>query len=324
MQPAHRAEAEQQAECAAAHREQDVLGQEQANQRPPAGANRRANGDLTLARDAARQREVRQVGASDQQHQACGGHQHEQGCPHVRPDERIGVAFDDDAPSFVRIWKLPFDAGPNRGHVGLGLLQGNARFQSRKRHQPVKISRHVRGLEREWPPELVERAVEGASRRQHADHRVGLVVEKNRAIDDRGICSELVDPEHMAQNHHVILPPLVFVGQERAASLRPDAEDVEIVRRDSRPTKLDGFPAAREGRGAAGLSGHEFEDGVVLLPVEEVQCGDAVAVAAGRLLENTHNPIGLRVRQRSEQDAIDEAEDRGVGADAECQREDRD
>jgi hypothetical protein len=122
----------------------------------------------------------------------------------------------------------------------------------------------------------------------------------------------------------VILPPLVFVGQKRAASLRPDAEDVEIARRDSRPAKLDGFPAAGEGGGAAGLSGHEFEDGIVLLPVEEVQCGDAVAVAAGRLLEDTNNPIGLRVRQRSEQDAIDEAENRGVGTDAECQREDRD
>src|SRR5260370_22825329 len=128
----------------------------------------------------------------------------------------------------------------------------------------------------------------------------------------------------MAEDDHAILPPLVFIGQKRAASLGLDAVGVEIVRRDTRPTKLDRFAASGEGCGAAALSRHEVEDAVVLLPIEEVQCGDAVAIAAGRLLENTNDPIGIAIRQRLEQDPVDEAEYRGVGADAERQREDRD
>ena len=188
----------------------------------------------------------------------------------------------------------------------------------------MKIARHVGRLERERPPELIERAVEGASRRQHPDDRVRLVVEENRAVDDRGIRSELVDPEHMAEDDHAILASLVLIGKKRAASLRLNAEDLEVAGRDPRPTKLHRIAAPRERRRAAALGGHEVEDGVIRLPVEEIQRGDAVAVAAGRLLEDTDDPIGIRVRQRLEQDAVNEAEDRGVGADAERQREDRD
>ena len=151
---------------------------------------------------------------------------------------------------------------------------------------------------------------------------MGLVVEKNRAIDDRRIRTKLADPEYMAEDHHVVLPKLVFIGQKRTSQLHMDAVDVEKMRRDACSPELDRFPDAREGRGAASLSGHEVEYRVILLPVEEVQRRDTVALAARRLLEDTNDLIGILIGQRLEKDGIDEAEDRGVGADAECQRED--
>ena len=212
----------------------------------------------------------------------------------------------------------------DRVHVGLGLLERDAGLQSRERHEPVKVARHVGRFERERPPELVECAVEGAPGRQHADHRVGLVVEQNRAIDDRGVRPELVHPEHMTQDHDVILPELVFIGQERAASFCLDAVDVKKMRRDTCAPDLDRVSDAGERGRSARLSGHGVEDGVVPLPVEEVQGRDAVAVAARRFFEDADDPVGIPIGQRPEQNAIDETENRGVRADAQCERENRD
>ncbi len=67
----------------------------------------------------------------------------------------------------------------------------------------------------------------------------------------------------------------------------------------------------------------EVEDRVVSLPVEEVQRGDAVPFTLWRLLEDPDDPFGVVVGQRFQQDAIHEAEDGDVGADANGQREDR-
>jgi len=35
-----------------------------------------------------------------------------------------------------------------------------------------------------------------------------------------------------------------------------------------------------------------------------------------------HDPVGVRIGQRTQQHAVDDAEDRGVGANAEAERED--
>ena len=63
--------------------------------------------------------------------------------------------------------------------------------------------------------------------------------------------------------------------------------------------------------------------GVVLLPVEKVERRDAVALAARRLLEHADDAVGVRVGQRLQQQSVDEAEDGGVGADAERERQQR-
>src|SRR5215470_2735474 len=93
------------------------------------------------------------------------------------------------------------------------------------------------------------------------------------------------------------------------------------MRRDTRSAQLHRVADAREGGRAAGLSGHEIEDLVVLLPIEEVQRGDAVAIATRRLFENAYDSIGVLVGEWPEQHAIDEAENCRVGADAESEGE---
>ena len=93
----------------------------------------------------------------------------------------------------------------------------------------MKVARHVRRLERQRPPDLIERSIEGAAGRQHADHRVRTVVEQNRSIDDGRVRTELVHPERVADDHDPILSQLIFTVDERAPAFGLDAEDVEVV-----------------------------------------------------------------------------------------------
>src|SRR5215470_19866780 len=95
----------------------------------------------------------------------------------------------------------------------------------------MKIARHVRGLERERPPELVKGAIERAACRQDADDRVRLLVEENRPIENRSIAAELTDPQRVTQNHHAVLARFVFARLERAAEPRVDTENIEVMGR---------------------------------------------------------------------------------------------
>ena len=65
--------------AAACQGEQQILGKHLADQARPAGSERHAHRDLPLARRGARQQEVGNVGADDQQDQAHDGHQDLQG-----------------------------------------------------------------------------------------------------------------------------------------------------------------------------------------------------------------------------------------------------
>jgi hypothetical protein len=188
----------------------------------------------------------------------------------------------------------------------------------------MKIARHVGGFEGEGPPQLVERAIERAARWQHADDRVREVIEQNRAVDDRGVRAELVHPKHMTQDDDLLFAGLIFAGKKRPAERRADFEDVEEVGGDPRAAKLHGLGHTGERDRPSGLGGHVVEDSVVFLPVQEVQGRDAVAFEHRRLFEYANDPIGVLVRQRLEQDGVDEREDRRVGADSQRKRQKRD
>ena len=61
--------------------QQQALGEELADDAHAAGAERKANRDLALTREAARQREVGEVDARDEQHDTHGAEQHEGRAP---------------------------------------------------------------------------------------------------------------------------------------------------------------------------------------------------------------------------------------------------
>ena len=76
QQRAQAAKAERRAERPADERQHDPLGQELPQQPPASGAERRADRELALPRLGARQHQVRQVGAGDEQHEPDRALQH--------------------------------------------------------------------------------------------------------------------------------------------------------------------------------------------------------------------------------------------------------
>jgi hypothetical protein len=128
----------------------------------------------------------------------------------------------------------------------------------------------------------------------------------------------------MTDDRHVVFAEFVFTGQERPAQLRLGAKHLEVAGGNECASQLDRFRATGQRDGIARLRRHEVEDGVVSLPVEEVQRGDAVARAPGRLLHDPDDAIGVGIGEWLQQHRIDEAEDGGIGADADGQCQDRD
>ena len=112
------------------------------------------------------------------------------------------------------------------------------------------------------------------------------------------------------------------------ANVRPSAGSMpktsEVPGRNAADAEHDRLALAGERHRVAPCRRHGLEDVAILLPVEEVGGRDAVVAAAGDLLPDLENPIGLGIGERLEQRAVHEAEDGAGRANAERQRQDGD
>ncbi len=114
-----------------------------------------------------------------------------------------------------------------------------------------------------------------------------------------------------------------------ARNVRPSAgvhlQQVERVPRHEAALRSRSAPFAPTSVAPVAFDrGEPLEHGVLLPPVEEGRRCDREAAELLHDLVHAHERLGVRVRQRSKEDAVDDAEDGAGGADAERQREDRD
>ncbi len=272
-----------------------MFREELPDQQPAPGTERGADDDFTFAGQAARKREIGEVGASDQEDETSRHHQHQERSAHVWSNERVGIALHDNAPAFVRRRKVRGDPSAERAHGRLRLVKGTTLFQPPERHEPVKVTRHVRPLERQGPPDLIEGAIERAALRQHADHRVRLVVEQDRPIHDTGIRSELAHPERVAEDHDTVFTELILAGRERPSESRFDAEDAKVVCRDARAAQQHRLADARQRGASARLRREEVEHRVVALPIEKVERRDRVPFALRRFFHHAHDAVRIPI-----------------------------
>ena len=115
-------------------------------------------------------------------------------------------------------------------------------------------------------------------------------------------------------------------GPVDTSELRRGAEQLKVVGAGHQHLDPLGPIAADERRADRPQRGDAFEDAGAVAQIVELGLRDADVAAAGRarVRRDAHEPIGIRKRQRTDQDRVDDGEDRDVRADAERERQNRD
>ena len=338
---------DEQAGQSAQHGEHGAFGEQLADDAAARGADGEANRDFLRARSRARHEKAGDVGAGDQQHHAGHGHQRRE-----RRFERAAQPGSAAMAVFQGYGSLPpaVVAGRLRSHagdvllelgqivrpqLGRGLLAGYSRLEASVEVEDMGASRVEGGavsddlrehggrnddVDRSADVQTIEASL------ADSDDGEGVAVEANGLADDVGSAAKLFDPETVSEHGDgVAAADAIVLGGKHAADERPDAEHLEIVATDDRL----GDPA----RGAVdgeidrlGAFGQQAGEDLLLIAEPSVgRVGPAPltrhpAVADSLGIENDQL-AGALDRQRFEQDLVHEAEHRGVGADAESQRQ---
>src|SRR5215470_3252946 len=151
-------------------------------------------------------------------------------------------------------------------------------------------------------------------------------VENHRPLHDVRVAAERAAPEAVADHHRLRPIGSVFFGAETPPEHRRDAHGIEKLPRHLAPAHMDG-PAipnkietakrAEYGRNAIGI-----ERLRVVAPINVLERFNGIAYAAFAILDSeSYHSLRLRIRKRSQQHRVDNAEDGRVGADSQSQRE---
>ena len=184
----------------------------------------------------------------------------------------------------------------------------------------------IRGIENQRIPELDVLIGDVEMRRHDADDSPADAVHLHRRSDDRRAGAEHRLPQLVRQNRRRRTVRTRLLDLEGASIHRVHAERPEQVVR-----RLHRVDAARPiGRSQVGLAARERADaGERARPLLEFhefgrRYPELVESLLGKLARNVDQAIGLRISERSEDHRVDHGKDRGVGTDAERQREDGD
>ncbi len=248
-----------------------------------------------------------------------------------------------------------------RLHRGERLLLRDARLETPEDVDPpaapivevVPVRGHLR-FEHQWNANARRLAdVETIEPRlRDADDCDVVVVDRELAPNDVPVCAEAIAPVVVTEHRHeAVAADLVVVGRDDAAEGRADAEHLEVgagdqfaddalgltidadAHRDRPPREHPGedcrrwrwiwnrLADARRLRRRAAI--HEAVAVVLVHRVRDHVAARIVAVMVPRPVEQDELFRGLD-RKHAEQHFIDECENRGIRADSECDRQQRD
>jgi hypothetical protein len=177
----------------------------------------------------------------------------------------------------------------------------------------------------ERSPKLRFEEVKAGSRGHDANHSVQLSVETYARSDDRAIAAEPRCPEPMAEDDDVIVARLIVIGSEGPADPGVQAEDVEVGRRHERSFDVHWLLSGPNRDAAPRRGGDALEDVTLRDPIEVIQAGRRSRTQKPRpRLAQLHETVRVRVWKRLEEYRANDAEDRGVGADTNGDRQDGD
>ncbi len=306
---------------AAGEAEHEALGQELAHQAAARGAQGSADRDLALARRHAGEQEIGHVGTRDQQDHAHGHHENQQGRPNGL-DHPVLEQHEVHAPSRVVVRVLLLEPLGDAGDLRLRALQGHPVREPADDAEVVGTPLLGIDLHGERHPGLGVAVREVEALGGDADHGVRLAVEGQPPADDPGVGAEAALPEAVGEHHDVPGTRPVLLRAEAPPEGRRPAQDPEEPGRDLRALDPLGLDAGRgQAQVGAGEGGHAGERTALRPPVREVgrRGGEAREAGRGVAVDQQRQAVGVRIGQRPQQDAVDDAEDRRVGADPQGQ-----
>ncbi len=323
---------DQQSGRSASETKDQRFGEQLTNDPASCGAERRADGDFTLSGRAARQQQVRHVRTRDQKHERHRARQHHQGRTQFA---RKFIAQRDDVrrPAGVELGKLRRETCRDRLHFTARLIDGHARLQPRDDRNAAASWSTRRFGKRKIPPQigwlsdLRVRFEEQPDVGGHdPDDGRRVAVQDDRPADDRRVGGELARPERMTQDGRIQVRIGQFGVRKRSSVQRRHAEHREQRANRQLMRDLDGI--ARSGQHASAIDegGHLCERRGALLPTYVIARTNDVATArpASVFLPDCDEPRWIFERQTFDEHRVHQREDRGIGADAEPERQDCD
>ena len=313
-------------EAPAEEREQDAFRQELTHHAGAARADGRADGKLALPGGGAREQQVRDVRAGEEQHEGDRGKEG----PERRPgfgDAALEKRDDHRPLAAVGPRVLRLEPRHDRVELGPRRRERGARRQAREDAQALVIAAleptGLGAVPAERPVEIDRLREESERLGQDAHDDVRDAVEPDRSPHDRGIGPEAASPERGGEQGDGSGPgPIVGFG-ERAAERRLDAQNREERRRHLAAAQDRRLSGPGEGDAIRPVGRLRRERAAARAPVEEVHPGNALLPEPETPLGDDDEPVRLGVGQGTQQHRVDDREDCRVRADAERERGDR-
>lgn len=218
---------QQHAESASRESEEKALGEELRHDPRGACTQGRAEGHLAAPRRGARQLQIGQVDAGDEQDEPDRAEQDQQGRPEVAVETLLERHQPHRLP-FVHLTR-PGLVVPLRQdvHLGLCLFERHAVLEPRGDLQIVRLL-PGRRIDPHRGPELGRGRIPEPVRHD-PHHGIGLPVQRHRPANQRPVTAEAALPETVAQDHHLGTIGQVLLGEELAPHLGLDGEDLEEI-----------------------------------------------------------------------------------------------
>ena len=319
-----------QAQGSSDRRQHHALREQLRDQTPPVGADGDPHGHLASSSGGPGQQQIGDIGAGDEQDEKHrSGHDEERG-GHLAVVGRV-QRLNLDTPALVGIGILRRQGGGQRVHAGLRLLHADARLET---GLGLQIARGTapgfaafRRSERQGHKNihlLIPRKAKSGG--HHAHDGVAFFVEIDGPTEDPRVARVAGEPQAVANNRHLVVARLRLLCREKPAHQRLNAEQGQHSGRRLNPVDALGMVPLGDGEVRPTVVAGLLKDFRVPSDVVHVGGGyaglDISLAALVAPLSQADELVGVRIGERPQHDGIHQAEDGGVGTDAQTEGED--
>jgi hypothetical protein len=211
----------------------------------------------------------------------------------------------------------------DRADVSVRLLDGDPVAESRDRTVVMRRPVRIFAVQIGRHPQIDLRR-ETKTGGEHADHGEDLAANPQVRLRQIRRRPEILTPVTLADQGGGSGPCFRVAGAEAPSEDRRRAEDLEKIRRNHTDHRARRLRRARNGHDVGAVFRNCLKAAALVAEIVEVRIRKARRPTLRIDLEDGHDPVRRRVRQRSQQHAVDDAENGRRRADAERESENGD